>query len=75
MTATASWAALRHSFRSAGYAATYFVAIVDADRRIVRRLSGRFETLDEAWQRRAWLRRRHHRAVIVRLLTMQDILE
>lgn len=62
-------------FLSAGFAARYFVALIDSNRRVTARLSGFAATLDEGLAFLRWARRRHVAAVLVRELHLFDVLE
>ena len=61
-------------FHSAGNSARYFVAEVDATRKVTRQLSGASPSLDEAIPRLEWIQRRHPSAVIVRDLLLREVL-
>lgn len=61
-------------FLSAGGASWYYVALVDGNRRIVSRLSGRAVTLEEGLAFLRWARRRHADAQLVRELRFVEVL-
>lgn len=60
---------------AAGSRVRHFIGEMDSNRRVMRRLSGRFSTLGEALQHLAWARRRNPRAVILRDVLMLEVLE
>lgn len=58
--------------QAAGSASVYFVAILDVNRRVTRRLSGFAGTTAEALAFLKWARRRHPGAVLMRQLTFLE---
>lgn len=62
-------------YQAAGSASCYFIALTDCDRRVIHRLSGDAETLDDARSRLPWIRRRHPTARLIRRLVIVEVLE
>lgn len=60
--------------QAAGSASRYFVAHIDGNRRIRRRLSGYAYSLADALAYLKWARRRHREAVLVRELLFLEVL-